>query len=95
MRLAAIAPFFCAVAFGQSAPLAIPLNVQPHLKTLRLLPGKPIVVIGRGAITASPGVCAVPLREALSPNDNTDYKIRVFRPAVPPEPQAQIMPPCK
>jgi hypothetical protein len=101
MRLAAIAPLFCAVAFGQSAPpvgLLDKLNpsqadrLKQHLKTLKLTPlHSPTVVVVR----RNPGVCAVPLLQALPPNDKTDYKLRVFRPTMPPEqPQAKIVPPC-
>jgi hypothetical protein len=100
MRLAVIALFFSAVAFGQSAPPGVPLppgvpfDVSPHLKTLKLLSPRPLVVLGRGAIAANPGVCSIPLRQALSPDDKTDYRIGVFKPTLPPEPQAKIMPPC-
>lgn len=107
MRLTAISLSFCAVAFGQSAPgilnnpgLLDNLNpsqadrLQQHLKTLRLIPPQaPRVIVMR----KNPEVCAVPLLQALPPNDKTDYKLRIFRPTAPPEAKTVLpaVPPCR
>jgi hypothetical protein len=82
MRLAATALLFGASTFGQNALSQD--QIQRHLKSLKLLvpskPGTRVVFLGRAPI---PAVCAVPLLQALPPNDHTDYKLRIFKPPAP------------
>jgi len=100
MKLIAVSLVFCAGALCQNAP-SNAVNgdaLKNRMEAMKLLDG-----IGalrnqpRATITRRSEVCAIPPLNALRPNDQKEYKLRVVKPA-PTESAATIvpaMPPCK
>ncbi len=113
MKLVAGVLLMFGAAWGQVAVDKVPEDrnavspemLKKRLEAMKLLKSRPLLAMRQIPMTQIPMgqirmTCAVPLREALSPEDRTDYKIRIYKPAQSIEQTANGagavgVPPCK